>query len=102
MNVNEWVCVPREATEMMRNWGVTAWNFNVSTPKNVYEAMLAAAPTPAPVPVDPAELEAMRAAQRLIYGFMLDVNVIGISAAAALNLTRGIKAHALAANGEKN
>lgn len=61
MNVNEWVCVPREPTEHMKNCGRTENSERGHLlSEAAYRAMLAAAPTPAPVPVDPAEIEALR------------------------------------------
>lgn len=70
MKVEDWACVPREATRTMCARAVTFANGD-AVYKNVaaaaleieeriygeaYEAMLSAAPTPSPVPVDADEL----------------------------------------------
>ena len=65
MNENEWMCVPRNPTLSMENRGISVIRGTYDSeldecPRTIYNAMLAAAPTPAHVPVDPAELAELR------------------------------------------
>lgn len=121
MKVEGWVCVPREATRTMCARAVTFANGD-AVYKNVaaaaleieeriygeaYEAMLSAAPTPSPVPVDADELEGLRR-DAARYRFIRDVPWFGSGRPLAKVIGQQRNAHwdssidaALAANGEK-
>lgn len=61
ITVSEWVCVPREPTERMKTGGrIENSEYGRLLAESLYNDMLAAAPSPAPVPVNPAEIEALR------------------------------------------
>lgn len=59
-----------------------------------FKASMKAIESGAAVVIDASELEMFKQCQRLLYGFMLDTNAIGLTGAAE-NLARGIKDHAI-------
>lgn len=91
--VSAWVVVPVEPTLDMCSVARTEHGLLlISEARRIYKSAVSARPTGPDVPllIDASELEMFKQCQRLLYGFMLDTNAIGLTGAAE-NLARGIK-----------